>query len=29
MKTLNCSRNIVGGDVNPKNLHSYGDKDGV
>lgn len=29
MKTLTSSRNVVGGDVNPKNLHSFGDKDGV
>ena len=29
MKTLSSSRCIVGGDTNPRNLHSYGDKDGV
>ena len=29
MKSLSSSRNLVGGDNNPKNLHSYGDKDGV
>lgn len=29
MKTLTSARSLVGGDVNPKNLHSYGDKDGV
>jgi hypothetical protein len=29
MKTLNCSRNVIGGDNNPRNLHAYGDKDGV
>jgi len=29
MKTLTSARNLVGGDLNPKNLHSYGDKDGV
>jgi|LakMenE01Jun11ns_1017448.scaffolds.fasta_scaffold9471840_1 hypothetical protein len=29
MKTLSSSRLLVGGHVNPKNLHSYGDKDGV
>ena len=28
MKTLKSTRNIVGGDVNPKNLHAYGDIDG-
>lgn len=29
MKTLNSSRNVVGGDSNPKNLHAYGDVDDV
>lgn len=29
MKTLTSSRNVIGGDANPKNLHSFGDKDGV
>jgi hypothetical protein len=29
MKTLISSRSVVGGDTNPKNLHSFGDKDGV
>ena len=29
MKTLTSSRCLVGGDTNPKNLHSYGDKDGI
>jgi hypothetical protein len=29
MKTLTSSRNVVGGDPNPKNLHSFGDKDGI
>jgi len=29
MKTLSSSRLLVGGHSNPKNLHSYGDKDGV
>ena len=29
MKTLSSSRLLVGGDSNPKNLHAYGDKDGV
>ena len=29
MKSLMSSRCLVGGDNNPKNLHSYGDKDGV
>ena len=29
MKTLKGSRNVVGGDKNPKNLHAYGDKDDV
>ena len=29
MKSLSSSRSIVGGDSNPKNLHAYGDKDGV
>ena len=28
MKSLKSSRPLVGGDVNPKNLHSYGDTDG-
>ncbi len=28
MKSLKSSRPMVGGDVNPKNLHSYGDTDG-
>ena len=28
MKTLKSTRGIVGGDVNPKNLHAYGDIDG-
>lgn len=28
MKSLKSSRPLVGGDVNPKNLHSYGDIDG-
>lgn len=29
MKTLTSSRNVVGGDANPKNLHCFGDRDGV
>lgn len=29
MKSLSSSRCIVGGDSNPRNLHSYGDVDGV
>lgn len=29
MKSLSSSRSMVGGDSNPKNLHAYGDKDGV
>ena len=29
MKTLRSTRNLVGGDTNPKNLHAYGDEDGV
>ena len=29
MKTLSSSRNIVGGDSNPRNLHAYGDIDDV
>jgi len=29
MKNLKSTRNLVGGDVNPKNLHAYGDEDGV
>lgn len=29
MKTLVASRCLVGGDKNPKNLHAYGDTDGV
>ena len=29
MKTLSSARNLVGGDSNPRNLHSYGDLDGV
>ena len=29
MKSLSSSRNIVGGDSNPKNLHSFGDVDEV
>jgi len=29
MKTLVSSRTLVGGDTNPKNLHSFGDRDGV
>jgi len=28
MKTLKSARPLVGGDANPKNLHSYGDLDG-
>lgn len=28
MKSLKSARVLVGGDVNPKNLHSYGDVDG-
>jgi hypothetical protein len=28
MKTLQASRVLVGGDKNPKNLHSFGDEDG-
>lgn len=28
MKSLKSSRVLVGGDVNPKNLHAYGDLDG-
>lgn len=29
MKSLKSSRNLVGGDNNPRNLHAYGDTDGV
>mmetsp|Transcript_44051 Transcript_44051/g.42645 ORF Transcript_44051/g.42645 Transcript_44051/m.42645 type:complete len:131 (-) Transcript_44051:188-580(-) len=29
MKTLKATRCLVGGDTNPKNLHSYGDEDGI
>ena len=29
MKTLKSSRVLCGGDVNPKNLHAYGDEDGI
>jgi hypothetical protein len=29
MKTLDSSRNVVGGDRNPKNLHAYGDIDDI
>lgn len=29
MKSLKGSRNVVGGDSNPKNLHAYGDEDDV
>lgn len=29
MKTLKNSRVLCGGDTNPKNLHAYGDEDGV
>jgi len=29
MKTLKATRCLVGGDMNPKNLHAYGDEDGV
>ena len=29
MKTLLSARCLVGGDTNPKNLHSFGDRDGV
>jgi hypothetical protein len=29
MKTLKSSRVLAGGDVNPKNLHAYGDEDGI
>lgn len=29
MKSLTSSRNLAGGDENPKNLHSFGDRDGV
>ena len=29
MKTLTSARNVIGGDQNPKNLHSFGDRDGV
>jgi len=29
MKTLKGARNLVGGDANPRNLHAYGDRDGV
>jgi len=29
MKTLNSARCVVGGDQNPRNLHAYGDLDGV
>lgn len=28
MKTLKSSWGIVGGDINPKNLHRFGDEDG-
>lgn len=29
MKTLTTARNVIGSDANPKNLHSFGDKDGI
>ena len=29
LKELESSRNVVGADQNPRNLHSYGDADGV
>ena len=29
MKTLKGARSVVGGDKNPRNLHAYGDLDGV
>jgi hypothetical protein len=29
MKTLTSTRGVVGGDANPKNLHSFGDRDGI
>jgi hypothetical protein len=29
MKTLSSSRSVIGGDLNPKNLYSYGDRDGI
>jgi len=29
MKTLKGSRNVAGGDKNPKNLFAYGDEDNV
>ena len=29
MKTLTLTRNVVGGDDNPKNLYCFGDRDGV
>jgi len=29
MKSLNSARCVVGGDNNPRNLHAYGDLDGV
>lgn len=29
MKTLGSARCVVGGDANPRNLHAYGDLDGV
>ena len=29
MKSLTSTRNLVGGDKDPRNLHSFGDRDGV
>ena len=29
MKSLQSTRNVIGGDKNPCDLHKYGDKDGV
>ena len=29
LNSLDSSRNVVGGDENPRNLHSFGDVDGV
>jgi hypothetical protein len=29
MRNLQTTRNVIGGDSNPRNLHSFGDKDGI
>lgn len=29
MKSLQSTRNVIGGDKNPRDLHKYGDRDGV